>query len=144
MDVEQSYESRYVTDVSDQCCRLCVFPSRSHLGQSHPSSLPHGPVAHLAETTTTMVTVAPTTACRYSASTRSTTTTMVRHAFMQDTIIASHTCFGELSDVPDDLKWVTNTHMTPFTLNFLFLLLHFFYLSTTRPLIFMPVHIRLS
>ena len=24
----------------------------------------------------------------------------------------------ELSDVPDDLKWATNTHMTPFTLTF--------------------------
>ena len=24
----------------------------------------------------------------------------------------------ELSDVPDDLKWTTNTHMTPFTLTF--------------------------
>ena len=38
------------------------------------------------------------------------------------------TCFGghmltvklvyQLSDVPDDLKWATNTHMTPFTLTF--------------------------
>ena len=51
---------------------------------------------------------------------------------MQDKIIASYTCFGghmvtwmltvklvyELSDVPDDLKWATNTHMTPFTLTF--------------------------
>ena len=45
---------------------------------------------------------------------------------MQDNIIASHTCFGghiwmltvklvyKLSNVPDDLKWATNTHMTPF------------------------------
>ena len=24
----------------------------------------------------------------------------------------------KLSDVPDDLKWATNTHMTPFTLTF--------------------------
>ena len=24
----------------------------------------------------------------------------------------------ELSSVPDDLKWATNTHMTPFTLTF--------------------------
>ena len=24
----------------------------------------------------------------------------------------------EHSDVPDDLKWATNTHMTPFTLTF--------------------------
>ena len=48
---------------------------------------------------------------------------------MQDTIIASHTCIGghtdvdclaslQLSDVPDDLKWATDTHMTPFTLTF--------------------------
>ena len=49
---------------------------------------------------------------------------------MQDIIIASHTCFGghidvnsvklvnKLSNVPDDLKWATNTHMTPFTLTF--------------------------
>ena len=50
---------------------------------------------------------------------------------MQDKIIASHTGFGgyrtwiltvklvyELSNVPDDLKWATNTHMTPFTLTF--------------------------
>ena len=47
---------------------------------------------------------------------------------MQDQIIASHTCFGghmdvnckaslyKLSNVPDDLKWTTNTHVTPFTL----------------------------
>ena len=48
---------------------------------------------------------------------------------MQDKIIASHTCFGrhlwltvkvvyKLSNVPDDLKWARNIHMTPFTLNF--------------------------
>ena len=43
---------------------------------------------------------------------------------MQDKIIASHTCFGgtwmltvklpvvyKLSNVPDDLKWATNTHI---------------------------------
>ena len=45
---------------------------------------------------------------------------------MQDQVIASHTCFGDtwmltvklvykLLNVPDDLKWATNTHMTPFT-----------------------------
>ena len=51
----------------------------------------------------------------------------------------------------DDLKWATNTHMTPFTFTFkayitismtledlFLLLLHFF----TRPPIFLPVHIR--
>ena len=48
---------------------------------------------------------------------------------MQDKIIASHTCFGghmdvncklvyKLSNVPDDLTWTTNTHMTPFILTF--------------------------
>ena len=43
---------------------------------------------------------------------------------MQNQIIASHTCFGghmavyKLSNVPDDLKWTTNTHVTPFTLPF--------------------------
>ena len=47
---------------------------------------------------------------------------------MQDKIIASHTCFGghmltvkpvyKLSDVSDDLKWSTNTHVTSFTLTF--------------------------
>ena len=49
---------------------------------------------------------------------------------MQDKIIASHTCFGghmdvnslkpvyKLSNVSDDLKWATNTHITPFTLTF--------------------------
>ena len=46
---------------------------------------------------------------------------------MQDKIIASHTCFGghmdvklvyKLSNVPDDLKWATNTYMTPFTHTF--------------------------
>ena len=49
--------------------------------------------------------------------------------FMQDQIIASRTCFGghmdvncevslvyKLSSVSDDLKWATNTHLTPFTL----------------------------
>ena len=46
---------------------------------------------------------------------------------MQDNIIASHTCFGghmdvncfklvyKLSNVPDDLKWATNTHDTIYT-----------------------------
>ena len=60
----------------------------------------------------------------------------------------------KLSDMSDDMKWVTNTHMTPFTLTFNayltismvledpFLLFHFFYPSTTRPPIFLPVHIR--
>ena len=54
----------------------------------------------------------------------------------------------KLSDVPDDLKWARNTHVTSFTLTFkasltismvledLFLLLHF----STRPVIFLPVH----
>ncbi|KAK2193100.1 hypothetical protein NP493_17g06000 [Ridgeia piscesae] len=48
---------------------------------------------------------------------------------MQDKIIASHTCFGghmdvncsaslQTLDVSDDLKWTTNTHVTPFTLTF--------------------------
>ena len=48
---------------------------------------------------------------------------------MQDKIIASHTCFGEhmgvtvkpvykLLNVSDDLKWTTNTHVTPFSLTF--------------------------
>ena len=48
---------------------------------------------------------------------------------MQDKLIASHICFGgkwvltvklvyKLSNVPDDLKWAKNTHMTPFTLTF--------------------------
>ena len=49
---------------------------------------------------------------------------------MQDTIIARNTfrwTLGwmltvkpvyKLSNVPDDLKWATNTHMTPFTLTF--------------------------
>ena len=48
---------------------------------------------------------------------------------MQDQIIASHTSFGGHMDVDylgslqtlnvsDDLKWTTNTHMTPFTLTF--------------------------
>ena len=47
--------------------------------------------------------------------------------FMQDQIIASHTCFREHVDVTvkpvykvkhlcDDLKWTTNTHVSPFTL----------------------------
>ena len=45
---------------------------------------------------------------------------------MQDTIIASHTCFGghvdvncytnlQTLNVPDDLKWATNTHDTIYT-----------------------------
>ena len=90
---------------------------------------------------------------------------------MQDTLIASHTCFGghtmltvklvyKLSNVPDDLKWAKNTHMTPFTLTFKegitndiygfgrlfcsFYSVHpYFYPSThisTRPPIFLPVH----
>ena len=55
----------------------------------------------------------------------------------------------ELSDVPDDLKWATNTHTTLFTLTFKALLtismvledlswlLHLF----TRPHIFLPIRI---
>ena len=56
-----------------------------------------------------------------------------------------------LLNMYDDLKWTTNTHVTPFTLTFkayrstismvledLFLLLHF----CTRPPIFLPIHIR--
>ena len=62
----------------------------------------------------------------------------------------------KLSNVPDDLKWAKNTHMTPFTLSFkegitnaiygfrrLFYSVH--HPSThisTRPPIFLPVHIR--
>ena len=58
----------------------------------------------------------------------------------------------KLSNVSDDLKWATNTHVTPFTLTFkayltiymvledLFLLLNFF----TCPPIFLPVHIRFA
>ena len=53
----------------------------------------------------------------------------LNQALLRDKIVASHTCFGghmdvncklvyELSDVPDDLKWTTNIHMTPFTLIF--------------------------
>ena len=73
---------------------------------------------------------------------------------MQDKIIASHTCFGgqwmltvklvyKLSNVPDDLKWATNAHMTShfqgITNNIYgfgrpFLLLHFF----THPPYFYP------
>ena len=59
----------------------------------------------------------------------------------------------ELSDVPDHLKWATNTYDTIYThfqgttnniygferLFFIFLLLHlFFYASTTRPPYFYP------
>ena len=57
----------------------------------------------------------------------------------------------KLSNVPDDLKWAKNTHMTPFTLTFkegitndiygfrrLFYSVHI----STRPPIFLPVHIR--
>ena len=47
--------------------------------------------------------------------------------FMQDQIIASHTCFGgqwmltvkpvyKLKNVPDDMRLTINIHMTPFTL----------------------------
>ena len=55
----------------------------------------------------------------------------------------------KLSNVPDDLKWATNTHVTPFTLSFkaylttsmvlegLFLLLNF----VTRSPKFLPIHI---
>jgi len=83
---------------------------------------------------------------------------------MQDKIIARHTCFVgtwvltdkpvyELSDVPDDLKWAKNTHMTPFTqvhfqgisnniYGFGRLCSLIFYPSTICPPIFLPVHIR--
>ena len=48
---------------------------------------------------------------------------------MQDKMIGSHPCFGghmdvnckpvyKLSNVFDDLKWTTITHVTPFTLIF--------------------------
>ena len=56
----------------------------------------------------------------------------------------------KLSDVPDDLKWATNTHMTPFTLNF-YDITHDIYgfgkpffgpSFFARPPIFLPVHIR--
>ena len=80
---------------------------------------------------------------------------------MQDQIIAGLTCFGGNMDVncqaslqtlnvSDDLKWTTNTHVTPFTLTskaYLtmsmvledFFAPSFFYPSTTRPPIFLPV-----
>ena len=64
----------------------------------------------------------------------------------------------ELSSVPDDLKWATNTHMTPCTLTFkgitdniygfgrrFFLLLHFLPIHhpsthiSARPYSFLPV-----
>ena len=59
----------------------------------------------------------------------------------------------KLSTVPDDLKWATNAHMTPFTLTFkaqltismvledFFLLLHFYTRPpiSTRPYSFLPV-----
>ena len=35
-----------------------------------------------------------------------------------DTWILTIKLVYELSSVPDDLKWATNTHMTPFTLTF--------------------------
>ena len=52
---------------------------------------------------------------------------IVIQGFMKDKIIASHTCFGghmrltvkpvyKLLNVSDDLKWTTNTHVTPFSL----------------------------
>ena len=53
----------------------------------------------------------------------------------------------KLSNVADDLKWTSSTHVTPFTLTFKFqgismvledLVLFLFYPSTT----FLPVHIR--
>ena len=48
---------------------------------------------------------------------------LARQVFMQDKIIASHTCFGghmdvKLLNVSDGLKWTTNTHVTPFSLTF--------------------------
>ena len=53
----------------------------------------------------------------------------VKQGFMQEKIIASHTCFGghmmlsvkpvyKLLNVSDDLKWTTNTHVTQFSLTF--------------------------
>ena len=45
--------------------------------------------------------------------------------FMQDKIVAIHTCFSghikpvyKLFNVSDDQKWTTNTHVTPFSLTF--------------------------
>ena len=35
-----------------------------------------------------------------------------------DTWVLTVKLVYELSSVPDDLKWATNTHMTPFTLTF--------------------------
>ena len=35
-----------------------------------------------------------------------------------DTWMLTVKLVDELSSVPDDLKWATNTHMTPFTLTF--------------------------
>ena len=52
-----------------------------------------------------------------------------KQGFMQDKIIATHTCFGghmdvncyaklyKLLNVSDDLKWL-QTHVTPFSLTF--------------------------
>ena len=59
----------------------------------------------------------------------------------------------KLSNVHADLKLATNTHMTPFIITFKACLIismvledlfypSFFYLSTTRPPIFLPVHTR--
>ena len=35
-----------------------------------------------------------------------------------DTLMLTVKLVYKLSDVPDDLKWATNTHLTPFTLTF--------------------------
>ena len=54
---------------------------------------------------------------------------MVDQGFMQDQIIASHTCFGghidvkcyaslQTLNVSDDLIWTTDTHVTQLTLTF--------------------------
>ena len=54
----------------------------------------------------------------------------------------------KLSNVHDDLKWAKNIHMTPFTLTFkegitndIYGFEDFFTPSTTRPPIFLPVHL---
>ena len=51
----------------------------------------------------------------------------------------------KLLNVSDDMKWTTNTHVTPFSLTFedyLFFAPSVFYPSATHQPIFLPVHIR--
>ena len=79
--------------------------------------------------------------------------------FMQVNIIASHICFGgqkwmltvklvyKLSNVPDDLKWAKNTHMTPFIPTFkegitndIYGFGRLFLLLLLRPPVFVAVH----